>query len=480
MGTTNWTRRAIVGGGLAVLGAGAAAVGLLASRDGGGLVPGVSRARKVIGDEILPDAVDVVIVGGGIVGCLTALTLAERGVRVAVCEKGVIAGEASGRALGFIDGQFLDPSKMEIVGRSKHLWDTMGQRVEGEMGYRRTGLATLFPDSASIDAAEQWLNAAKGAPGVDGRILTAREAEEIAPGSSDRFAGALFQPSDAAVEPQLAAPAIADAVRKAGGVVLQGCAVRGIETTGGRISGVVTEKGAIACHSVVLAGGAWSPVFARSLGLDLPQFMAFSGIVRRAAVPGPDVCLVSAARGFAARRTIDGHWDACLPIGSAPLTPDILRNLFRLRPAMQNMWDQLRPVINFDTFMAQWRIPKTWALDARSPFEDNRILVPENRIALMDEVVRVTQEAFPALAQAPVIERWSGVLTSTLDNMPVISAVAEKPGLFVGSGFYFGMTMGPAGAEGLADLIMGNAPQIDLAPFRFARFNDGSKLIFRP
>ena len=59
--------------------------------------------------------------------------------------------------------------------------------------------------------------------------------------------------------------------KRAGGIVLQGCAVRGLETKGGRVSGVVTEKGPIACDSVVLAGGAWSRLFAGNVGIDLPQ-----------------------------------------------------------------------------------------------------------------------------------------------------------------------------------------------------------------
>ena len=70
---------------------------------GGAYISGESRAKKVQGDSELPDSVDVVVIGGGFVGCCTALNLAERGVSVAICEKGVVAGEASGRAAGLIE-----------------------------------------------------------------------------------------------------------------------------------------------------------------------------------------------------------------------------------------------------------------------------------------------------------------------------------------------------------------------------------------
>ena len=73
---------------------------------GGALVPGKARANSVSGSDTIPAAVDVVIIGGGVIGCLTALNLAERDVSVALCEKGVIAGEASGRAAGGIEYQF--------------------------------------------------------------------------------------------------------------------------------------------------------------------------------------------------------------------------------------------------------------------------------------------------------------------------------------------------------------------------------------
>lgn len=473
-----WTRRALVGGSAAVAGAAAVGLGLLGLREGGALVPGRGRARVVDGVDKLPDRVDVVVIGGGNIGCLTALTLAERGVRVALCEKGVVAGEASGRSLGYIENQFLDPAKMEIVGRSKQLWEAMNQRVQADTGYRRTGLATFFLDKNAFEGSAGWLEAVKGMPGVDARLITAREASDLARGSADAYAGALFQPSDACAEPQWAAPAIADALRRAGGTLHQQCAVRGIETTGGRVSGVVTEAGRIACSSVVVAGGVWSPYLARSLGLDLPQFMAFASIARLGAAPGPEVGMIS-ERGFAMRRTPNGGFDLAVAMGSAPILPTTLSHLPRLFPAWENMRDQLRPVFNLSTFMAEWRIPQRIALDRPSAFEANRILVPETRMRMLDDLVRNATQALPALRQAPVQDRWSGALMSTLDNMPVISGVDQVPGLYIGSGFYYGLTMAPAAGEALADLVMGHRPQIDLSLYRFSRFHDGSPIVFR-
>jgi glycine/D-amino acid oxidase-like deaminating enzyme len=476
-----WTRRALLGSGVAVAAVGAAGFGILASRDGAGLVPGRSRARPVQSDNVLPKEVDIVVIGGGNIGCMTALTLAERGHRVALCEKGVVAGEASGRSMGFIDGSFADPAKLPIVNRSKLLWEGMNARLGSETGYRRSGLLALFASDESVQGAAGWLEAMKGIPGVDGRILSATEATHLAPGSADKFAGAYFSASDAMAEPQLYAPAVADAFRRAGGLLFQNCAVRGVETKGGAISAVVTEKGRISCSVLVVAGGAWSPVFARSLGFDLPQFMCFSSCARLAATraAGPMPCVVSEQHGNLFRRTASGAYDTAIALGTAPVTADVIGNLPRLWPAWKNMKDQLRPAFDLSTFMAQWNIPDRWDLDAPSPFEENRILMPETRRSIVDEAVAATAAGFPAIGKAPVIERWSGALMSTLDNMPVISAVPGRRGLFIGSGFYFGLTMAPGAGEALADLVTGATPKIDLEPYRFNRFSDGSPLEFR-
>lgn len=472
-------RKMLIGAGIAGT-ALAAGAGYLASRSGGALVrPGVGRARSVQSDPALPPQVDTVVIGGGIIGMMAALTLAERGQSVALCEKGVIAGEASGRSLGYVDGLFLDPIKMPIIARAKHLWAGMDERVGAPTGYRRCGLATLLPNAADVEGARGWLDAVQGAPGVDAQVLTGARAAAFTPDGGSSVAGVLHQPGDGVAEPQLAVPAMADALRKRGGIILQSCAARGFERTGGRITAVVTERGTVRCGAVVLAGGVWSSLMARSLGLDLPQFMAFGSVLRLGPVPGPDTALISAEHGIVMRRNHLGGYDLCNGKGTVPITLDVLANLLRLRPAMRAMWNEVSTAFSLDTFQTFARMPRAWALDRPSPFEAHRILMPEIRQSDLDHVLRHAPRAFPFLAGAPIVESWAGSLMTTPDNMPVISPVDAVPGLFVGAGFYYGLTMGPAAGEALADLVTGTAPQFDLAPYRLERFSDGSPIQFR-
>ena len=98
------------------------------------------------------------------------------------------------------------------------------------------------------------------------------------PGATERWKGAIYTASDGRAEPGKAAPALAAAARRAGATILTGCAVRGLDVAAGRVAGVVTEKGRIACEQVVLAGGAWSRRFCGNLGIYLPQLMVVNSV----------------------------------------------------------------------------------------------------------------------------------------------------------------------------------------------------------
>ena len=113
------------------------------------------------------------------------------------------------------------------------------------------------------------------------------------------------------------------ALRKRGGIILQSCAARGFERTGGRITAVVTERGTVRCGAVVLAGGVWSSLMARSLGLDLPQFMAFGSVLRLGPVPGPDTALISAEHGIGSLKA------AKLPHYKSPVALTMMRAIKR-------------------------------------------------------------------------------------------------------------------------------------------------------
>jgi glycine/D-amino acid oxidase-like deaminating enzyme len=457
----------------------AAAIGYGArklSGPGGAIEPGSPRAAPVTGEGKLPETAEVVIVGGGIVGACAAFFLAEKGVNVVLCEKGAIAGEASGRAQGQVSSAGLDPGKLDLIALSKQLWNGFSDRIEGEIGYRRNGLISPCADLKALGIWEEWLASSKGgAP--EARILSASEANRVIP-SSTQWVGALYDPSDGGVEPTLAASTIVEAARKRGARIVAPCAVRGLETTGGRVSGAVTEMGTIRTSNVLLAGGCWSGKFLSSLGIAMPSLNVFSSLSRATfANPPTNIPANFDVPGAIVRRHIDGSFSLGATKGRLPVTPGVLANLHRFAHVIFDPpWD-VNP--HFGAyFFSELMSPARWELDEISPFEKNRILQPMVNLDLLDGVQASIAAAFPQFGAMTVHERWAGALTVLPDNIPVLGAVPGREGLYLATGFTYGMTMGPAAAKLVAQLLMGDTPELDLHMYRYSRFTDGSKLAF--
>lgn len=447
--------------------------------EGGGFSNGRSRAEPVDSDQVMPTESEVVVIGGGIVGVSAALCLAEQGVSVTLCEKGVIAGEASGRAIGWIDSQYMSPAKMELISRAKTLWGAMDERVAGTTGYRRTGMISVFGDEDHAGMAEHWLDRVRGMSGVDARVLTEREALELLPEGAEAPLGALYQPSDGVAEPTSAAPAIARAAQRKGAVLLQHCAVRKIETVAGRVDAVITEKGAIRTRHVVVAGGVWSPSLLRPLGLQLPQLHAHASAMRFRAesTSGPNTSALLPEGIY--RSNGDGSYTLGAVNGAAPITPATLRHFFSFLPAIRRMWSEIDPVFSLDTFKHELSLLREQPADSVSVYERIRFFEPQIRQRFLEKVMGDFAAQYPLFRQGVVEERWSGALVSTPDNMPVISSVDSVAGLVLGTGLYYGLTMGPAAGEALAAIITGKKADIDLSGYRYSRFHDGTKLQFQ-
>ena len=472
------SRRAIWAGALGVTAAGLAGLGAWLSRTPVGLLDGHSRSRAIDGDSVLPQSVDVLIIGGGFVGAFAALALAERGVSVALCEKGAIAGEASGRSMGYVDSQLLDPIKLELVSHAKRLWRELDTRIGLDAGYRPTGLVQALADAPAREFAQGWVAQTRAIPEMESRILSARELEALLPDMRDPPAAALHTLADGSVEPQLAAPAVAEAARRHGARILQQCAVRGLETKAGRVSAAVTEKGTIACQAVILAGGAWSSLFLKSLGLPLPQLNIYLSMMALSAVPGPKVPYSAGSYGF--RPQVNGDYTFGAVDFAAPIEPATLGNLQRLWPAVRAFWPMASVGFSPREFWNQLSTSSRWSLNEPSPFEARRVQVPEFRAGPLQEGLKELRAHFPIFEGARIVDRWTGVISSTPDNMPVIGPLTRYPGLYAGTAFTFGLTMGPAAGEALADLATGRTPVIDLKPYRYERFSDGSALSFYP
>ncbi|WP_260987681.1 FAD-binding oxidoreductase [Roseomonas gilardii] len=420
-------------------------------------------------DPTMPVAADVVVIGGGIIGASAALYLAEKGIRTALCEKGRIAGEQSSRNWGWCRNTGRDIREVPLMVESARLWEGMNARVGAETGYRRKGIMYLCGDEAELAKMGRWLERAEPFQ-LGTRLLSTAEVAALMPQSERRWAGGLYTPQDGQAEPQRAAPAIAAAARTKGAAVLTDCAVRGVETTGGRVSGVVTEHGPIRCGAVVLAGGAWSSLFCGNLGLHLPQLKILASVMRTAPLSGaPDIA--AGGDGFGFRKRLDGGYTIANLGGEvSEIVPDTLRFLPDFATTALTSWSRLRIRIGSRT-LQEARMPRRWRLDALSPFERVRTLNPAPHMPGLHHALQRLQRAFPAFRQAVPAQRWAGLIDTTPDMIPVISPAEALPGLFVATGFSgHGFGIGPGAGRLMADLVSGDRPLVDPTPFRFARF----------
>jgi glycine/D-amino acid oxidase-like deaminating enzyme len=431
------------------------------------------RVDPVHSDAALPPRADVVIVGGGIIGTSTALFLAEKGVSVALCEKGHIAGEQSSRNWGWCRKMGRDPRELPLIIESLRLWQGINERVEADTGFRQCGIMYLAENQAEFGQLETWFGLARQYQ-LDTRLLTRAEAAELMPGLTGDWAGALYTESDGKAEPQLAAPAIAEAARRRGAAIVIQCAVRGIETAAGRISAVVTEKGRIACQSVVLAGGAWSRLFCGNLGIELPQLKVLASVMRTEPIEGgPEISASGGLFGF--RKRMDGGYTvATLGVRTIDLVPDNFRLLREYLPAARLHWKKLRFRVG-RRWVEEWRIKRRWALDEASPFEAVRTLDPEPDPFVLDRAKTAVAQAFPQFRDLVVAESWGGMIDVMPDAIPVISPVANLPGLVIATGFSgHGFGIGPAAGRLAADIVTGAPTLVDPSAFRLTRFTDGS------
>ena len=115
------------------------------------------RVDPVLTTSELPAEADVVVIGGGIIGASTALFLAERGVSVALCEKGTIAGEQSSRNWGWCRKMGRDLAEIPLAVESLRLWEALNARTNAETGFRQTGVVYLCETSKEAARHEAWL-----------------------------------------------------------------------------------------------------------------------------------------------------------------------------------------------------------------------------------------------------------------------------------------------------------------------------------
>ncbi len=374
----------------------------------------------------------VVIIGGGMIGCLTAWRLKQRGVEAVVVERGRIGRQASWAGAGIlwpIQPWMYPDAFTRLIEASLALYPALQEELLQRTGispqWRRCGLLMpLFADDPEelTRAALSWSERF----GWHVETLDAHQAREAEPVLAADIRGALAWREVA----QVRNPRLLKALRRL--LEMEGIAMReGIEVTAmledhGRVVGVRLDNGeTIAADAVLLAAGSWSGELGKRFGVQLPI----------KPVKGQIVLLKSKPR-------------------------------------------RLRHILKHDR---AYLVPR---LDGRillgASMEDvgfKRGTTAAAVHALLSALLKMT----PALAGEHIERMWMGFRPGTPDGLPILGPVEEHPGLWVASGHYRnGVALAPITAEIMSDWITGKEPLLDMHSFLPGRTFRASPLLGFP
>lgn len=423
----------------------------------------------------LPESVDVVVVGAGVIGISTACFLAQQDVSVLVCDKGRVAGEQSSRNWGWIRQQARDPDELPIVIDSLNQWETLAPKLDEDIGFTRQGVFYAAETDEQLAEYEQWLGTAQQYQ-VDTRLLSSAEVEQLIGDAAGQWRGGMYTASDGRAEPWKAVPALARHLQREGGWVREACAVRSVDTQGGSVSGVVTEAGYVKAQAVVCAGGAWSSLFLANLGISLPQLTVRATVAKTA--PAPDVYAGNAALGeVAVRRRQDGGYTiASSNTNEHFVGQDSFRHFFKFLPALAESVRYIRLRFGGD-LIDRMTMTRRWQDDEVSPFERTRVLNPAPSLKAVARMRDGLRKRLPSLADVPFQEAWAGMIDVTPDVVPVMDEIPGYAGLYLATGFSgHGFGIGPGAGRVMAEMVQGKRARYDLSRFRMSRFSDGSPM----
>lgn len=426
----------------------------------------------------LEERADVVIIGGGIVGCASAYYLARRKVRVVLLEKGAIGGEQSSRAWGFVRQQDRDPAELPWMVAGNRLW----RELEGELGagmdWNPGGLLALARTAEDLAHYEERAVLERDA-GADSRMVSPAQAAALLPQLAGPVLGGLHTPSDGHADPTKSTLAFAAAAQGLGATLRHHCAVEGFTLQAGRIAGVRISdgkgvEGEIATERVLCAAGAHAAVLGRMLGLNLPVRSVRSTVAETEPVPrftdlavrGLDVAFRQTPTGSLVLGRVSAN------SADHDLTLESFRNLGWFLPNFFKNRDLVRVHLGRPLLADIARaLPGSNA--RRHPFAHTVDVEPPPNPKSVEFSRRALMRHFPSLGEIRIARSWAGIIDTLPDILPVLGET-PVPGFHFATGFSgHGFAMGPIVGQQMALLLSEGSATIDMAPLRFSRFAEG-------
>ncbi|MER9751743.1 FAD-binding oxidoreductase [Mesorhizobium sp. M0140] len=423
-----------------------------------------------------PKTYEVAIIGAGIAGCSTAYYLARQSIRVAVFDRGPVAGEQSSRAWGFIRKQGRHPAEIPLAAEASVLWD----EITDEFGFdstQRVKSGILMPAKTAEDeeVVETSYRDAQ-THRLTSEILDAKALKEKLPELAGSWRCALFTRDDGHGDPKLSTHTVARAAKAAGAEFFNDEVITDFTRTRGRVTGVRTLRNTYQCAKVVVASGIGSRRLLAKLGYNLPvQNIRSSVGLTTATTPFTQIAMWAPTTAYRPRP------DGSFIIGNGyrnagtdyDLTLQAFTNLRYFLPALKQNQGLLRIGLGRDTIRSLTDLLP--GKGKHSPLSE-----PATNIAKVKQNLAEFRVMFPHISGLTLADSWAGRIDTTPDLIPVIDLLHGYENVYALCGFSgHGFALGPVVGKQMSKWIVDGAPSLDLSKFKSSRFTDGDYEIIK-
>jgi len=379
---------------------------------------------------------DAIVIGAGLVGACSALSLVNAGLRVLVLDRGPVASGTTGAGEGNILVSDKEPSaELTLALRSRDAWFEINTDIGGGFELEDKGGVVVSRSEKGISDLKK-LSAIQAQHGIEVVELDAKGVKAIEPHISDSVEYAVLYPQDAQCQPMLAAAQIMRAVKKRGGAFIQGENVKSINVKSGKVVGLTTEKNTYTCPIVINATGTWAGEIAKMAGSYLP---------------------IMPRRGFI--------------LVTAPAPKIVHHKVYDA--------DYVANVASSDADLQSSAVVEGT--------ESGTILIGASRervgfksdldVAVLRQLARQAISLFPVLSNIALLRAYRGFRPYAPDHLPVIGEDANVKGLWHAAGHEgAGIGLAPATGELITAQITSTKTFMDPTPFSPKRFKEAANV----
>lgn len=370
---------------------------------------------------------DVAVIGGGLHGLSAALHLSRAGKRVVVIERAWVGRHSSGASAAGVRTLLRDLAELDLSLEAMEMWHRIGSLVGDDCGFHAHGQICVAEHADSLSRLEARAAKVISLGYTHEEIIDARTLRKLVPAISPHCLGALMATHDGAADPHRTLAAFRRSAEAAGAVVREGCGVRNIERLGQdwRIEmgtdADVADKQHLIVPFVINAAGAWAGQLAAMVGDAIPlDTKASMMIVSERLAPFVKPVVSALGRSVSFKQSDQGT----LVIGGG-----------------------LQAIPDLDT--------ESYAI----------------RLGVLAQGAKAATDLFPSVRDIRVVRVWAGLEAKTEDQVPIVGAAVNAPGVFHAFGFSgHGFQLVPVVGAALSDLIVQGSTRRAIGALNAQRF----------